>query len=343
MSIISSARVPLDDVRQRWDRLQDGLGVAMKRFPHDPFGYGWYQLCHADELAKGEVRPFRAFGRDFVLWRSEAGTPHLLDAHCPHLGAHLGHGGRVDGANLRCPFHGWTFDGSGACIAIPYSEGAALERRRTTSWPVAQQGGILFAWWHPAGKAPSFALEALAEAGRGQWSRYRRHRWSVRSIWQEVQENLADSAHFRYLHGVRSLPTVDRFDADGPFLAIKMSQEFMTPRGAQPGFIATRLTGPYVASVHFKIGQLAEIQFVTAVVPIEEEEVALELSFTAHLGAIESPDMSLALVDEVIRQVDQDVTIWTNKAHWPKPNLAPGDGPIMDFRRWTEQFSRTRG
>jgi len=315
----------------------------MKRFPHDPFGFGWYQVCHAEDLAKGEVRPFRAFGRDFVLWRSAAGIPHLLDGHCPHLGAHLGHGGRVEGDSLRCPFHGWTFDGSGACISIPYSEGAVLDRRRVPSWPVVQHDGILFAWWHAAGKGPSFALEALSEAGRGQWSRYRRRRWSVRSVWQEVQENLADSAHFRYLHGVQSLPAVDQFDPDGPRLAIEMSQDFMTPRGVQPGFIATRLQGPYVASVRFRIGNLAEIQFATAVVPIEQEEVALELSFSARLGGIESPDMSLALIDEVIRQVDQDVVIWNHKAHWPQPMLAPGDGPIMRFRRWTEQFSAHSG
>jgi 3-ketosteroid 9alpha-monooxygenase subunit A len=328
-------------VRQRFGTIAHGkrLGSVMSRFPHDPFGHGWYQVCHGDGLAKGEVRPFRAFGRDFVLWRSAAGKPALLDAYCPHLGAHLGHGGRVEGESLRCPFHGWTFDGAGTCVAIPYSADAALDHRRVVSWPLVQQGGILFAWWHPAGEAPRFELNRVDEAGRGEWSRYRRHRWSVASVWQELQENLADSAHFRYLHGVQSLPSVDRFEAEGPVLEIKMSQDFMTPRGVQPGFIATRLSGPYVASVRFTIGNLAEIRFITAVVPIERETVALELSFSARLGGIDSPDMSLALVDEVIRQVDQDVVIWNNKAHWPQPMLAPGDGPIMRFRRWTEQFS----
>jgi 3-ketosteroid 9alpha-monooxygenase subunit A len=311
----------------------------MTRFPHDPFGYGWYQLGYADELAKGEVRPFRAFGRDFVIWRGADGAPHLLDAYCPHLGAHLGHGGRVENANLRCPFHGWTFDGSGACIGIPYSEGASLERRHVASWPVSQHHGILMAWWHPEGGKPSFALDGLPEPGRGEWSSYRRHRWSVRSVWQEVQENLVDSVHFRYLHGVHTLSTVETFEPRGPVLAIKMSQDFMTPLGARRGFIETRLQGPYIAAVRFRIGDLAEIRFTTAVVPVEEELIMLQLSFTARLAGIEAPNMSLSLVEEVIRQVDQDVLIWNNKAHWAHPNLAPGDGPIMRFRRWTRQFS----
>src|SRR5579864_4919682 len=100
---------------------------------------------------------------------------------------HLGHGGRVDGESLRCPFHGWTFDETGACVAIPYSADAALDRRRAASWPLVQQAGILFAWWHPGGEAPRFELDRLDDAARGDWSRYRRHRWSVASVWQELQ------------------------------------------------------------------------------------------------------------------------------------------------------------
>ena len=62
------------------------------------------------------------FGRDLVLWRDEAGEFHLQDAFCPHLGAHLGVGGAVEDGCIRCPFHGWTFDGTGACTNIPYSD-----------------------------------------------------------------------------------------------------------------------------------------------------------------------------------------------------------------------------
>ena len=41
------------------------------------------------DLDPGEVRALHYFDRDLVLYRAADGTPHVMDAHCPHLGAHL--------------------------------------------------------------------------------------------------------------------------------------------------------------------------------------------------------------------------------------------------------------
>jgi 3-ketosteroid 9alpha-monooxygenase subunit A len=56
------------------------------------------------------------FGKDLVLFRGGDGALGLLDAYCPHLGAHLGVGGSVsaDGC-IQCPFHGWKFGTDGKC------------------------------------------------------------------------------------------------------------------------------------------------------------------------------------------------------------------------------------
>ena len=65
----------------------------------------------------------------------------------------------------------------------------------------------------------------------------------------------------------------------------------------------------------------------------------LQLSLMARLAGLATPEMSKALVEEVVKQVGEDVPIWNNKVHRAQPSLAAGDGPIMKFRRWTEQFS----
>ena len=63
-------------------------------------------------------------GEHFVVFRTEKGVASVLDAYCPHLGAHLGIGSRVVGDCIECPFHGWKFRGEdGQCMAIPYSAG----------------------------------------------------------------------------------------------------------------------------------------------------------------------------------------------------------------------------
>ena len=58
-----------------------------------PMPFGWFVVCYSDELAKGEVKPVTYFERELVVWRGEDGAPRVLDAYCPHLGAHLGYGG----------------------------------------------------------------------------------------------------------------------------------------------------------------------------------------------------------------------------------------------------------
>ena len=79
-----------------------------QRFPM-PIPFGWFFVAYSDELAVGDVKPLHYFGRDLVLFRNESGQAGLLDAYCPHLGAHLGYGGEVQGDSIRCPFHAWAF------------------------------------------------------------------------------------------------------------------------------------------------------------------------------------------------------------------------------------------
>jgi nitrite reductase/ring-hydroxylating ferredoxin subunit len=58
---------------------------------------GWFMIGWSAEFPVGEVRPLGYFGEDLVGYRDESGELHLLQAHCRHLGAHIGHGGKVIG------------------------------------------------------------------------------------------------------------------------------------------------------------------------------------------------------------------------------------------------------
>ena len=47
----------------------------------------------------------------------------VTDAYCPHLGAHLGFGGKVEGDCIKCPFHEWKFQGEDGKVAeVPYAQ-----------------------------------------------------------------------------------------------------------------------------------------------------------------------------------------------------------------------------
>ena len=93
----------------------------MSRFP---FGtpFGWYPVAWSFELEPGSLVARTYFGRELVVFRTSDGAASTIDAYCPHLGAHLGVGGRVEEDGLRCPFHGWAFGPSGECTDIPYAK-----------------------------------------------------------------------------------------------------------------------------------------------------------------------------------------------------------------------------
>ena len=84
---------------------------------------GWLPILESSALKKSQILPIFAFGNDLVAFRSTAGKVTVLDAYCPHLGAHLGYGGRVIGDTVNCPFHGWVFNQSGDCVDIPGNSG----------------------------------------------------------------------------------------------------------------------------------------------------------------------------------------------------------------------------
>jgi phenylpropionate dioxygenase-like ring-hydroxylating dioxygenase large terminal subunit len=65
------------------------------RFPFPRYPRGWFQVAYGDNILRGQVQPLRYFGKDVVLFRTSAGVLTVLDAHCPHMGAHLGYGGKL--------------------------------------------------------------------------------------------------------------------------------------------------------------------------------------------------------------------------------------------------------
>src|SRR5215217_5841081 len=87
-----------------------------------PIPFGWFCVGYPENFPAGEPKALYYFARHLVGWRDERGEMHVNDAFCPHLGAHLGHGGTVDDCQIVCPFHGWKYDAAGENTEIPYSD-----------------------------------------------------------------------------------------------------------------------------------------------------------------------------------------------------------------------------
>jgi phenylpropionate dioxygenase-like ring-hydroxylating dioxygenase large terminal subunit len=165
-----------------------------------PIPFGWFQVGWPGDVAPGEAKPLRYFGRHLVWWRDEEGTAHVQDAFCPHLGAHLGHGGRVVGCELACPFHGWRFDGSGANTLIPYSRRTNAKARLRT-YPVLERNGLTMVWYHPHDAEPAWDIPEIPEFNDPEhFTEMVTRTYTIEAPWQDLAENGVDSAHFRYVH-----------------------------------------------------------------------------------------------------------------------------------------------
>jgi phenylpropionate dioxygenase-like ring-hydroxylating dioxygenase large terminal subunit len=147
----------------------------------------------------------RILGEELVLFRDSAGGFGLLGAHCPHRGASLEYGEIEDGG-IRCPYHGWLFDVRGRCLEMPAEpkQSQFTGKIKHLSYPVREQGGLLFAYLgpRPENPPPLPKYKALAD-GAGQRSLEATRTYDYN--WFNFIENGADPVHFSTLH--RADPT----------------------------------------------------------------------------------------------------------------------------------------
>jgi nitrite reductase/ring-hydroxylating ferredoxin subunit len=158
----------------------------------------WQPVALTDEFQNTNrpVKAVRLFAEDLVLYKTKVGYG-LMQRHCPHRGADLAYG-RVEPDGLRCSFHGWKFNAAGKCIETPAEpEGSRMcEHIKTTSYPVVEKSGILFAYLG-AGLPPAFphfdcfvAPDAYTFAFKGYWD----------CNWLQALEVGIDPAHASWLH-----------------------------------------------------------------------------------------------------------------------------------------------
>lgn len=81
-------------------------------------GDGWVPVSLSEGLPQGGVMRAVVDEHDLVVWRGHDGNVQVFDNRCPHRGMRLSHG-FVRGNRIACLYHGWQYDGAGACRYIP--------------------------------------------------------------------------------------------------------------------------------------------------------------------------------------------------------------------------------
>jgi 3-ketosteroid 9alpha-monooxygenase subunit A len=308
------------------------------RYPFPASPNGWFSVAAGADLAPGDVRPLTYLGRELVLFRGEDGMARVFDAYCPHLGAHLGIGGRVCGDGIACPFHGWRFDGEGQLAEVP-----GLDRKPRASalaWPVCERNGRIFVWHHAEGLPPDYEVTGY-RPDESEWTPWRSNSYRVRVHVQDLTENIIDRSHFSAVHDMEA-PDSDHFDVRFEGTSMIVEQSLKVTAVDVAGYeIQTTSTscGPGIVAVEVSQDPIEMLTYITQT-PIDEELTEINLCFSMKALPDEKATESISELNDRItnEQFTQDVPIWENKIYRDRPMLTKNDGPVAQYRRWFRQF-----
>jgi 3-ketosteroid 9alpha-monooxygenase subunit A len=258
---------------------------------------------------------------------------------------------KIEGDAIRCPMHSWQYDAHGTCIDVPYSD-RVNKQAKIRTYPVVERMGGIYAWYHPTNEPPAWELPELEAFGGGpEYSSVHRKHYSLGCHWQEIAETQVDAAHIQ-AHlidyqimlngGVRpdkpTMPQVDSYQTDGPIAEIRITQDFPTPQGAVQGRIDTDAWGPGVAATWFT--GLVDTLLLGCATPVDESSCELRYSFVVRSdGDAKASDRLAAGSSRRSTSARWKTSrCGSRRRTCHKPALAHGDGPILQYRRWCEQF-----
>jgi 5,5'-dehydrodivanillate O-demethylase oxygenase subunit len=166
------------------------MGALMRRY--------WHPLAAVEHMRGRWTKRVRILGEDLVLYRDRSGTLGLIGEFCPHRRASLAYGIPTDDG-IRCPYHGWKFDGAGRCLEQPNEPEASNFKDKVSlpGYPVQELAGMIWAYLGPApapllprfdGLVAEPAIRVIATT-------------RIACNWLQIMENSVDPIHTEWLHG----------------------------------------------------------------------------------------------------------------------------------------------
>jgi len=184
--------------------------------PHTPMGevmrQYWIPFARSAELPVPDGAPvrIRLLGEDLIAFRVTTGKVGLIANHCPHRCASLFYG-RNEEEGLRCVYHGWKFDTTGACVDMPSEppESNFKDKVKAVTYPCRERGGVLWTYMGPRQVPPPLQnVEGNLDPESSVATLIRDCNYL------QALEGDLDMAHFAFLHTGHL--TEDDIDAENP-------------------------------------------------------------------------------------------------------------------------------
>ena len=160
----------------------------------------WYPVLAAWKL-RGKPKRVEVLGEELVLFRNGAAIG-AISNRCPHRGARFSLGKCRFPGTVSCPYHGWTFDSAGECVAA-IMEGPDSQlpgRVRVKAYPAVQRHGLIWIFLGD-GEAvpfeedvPDLVTDTAKFFTISAWTDYACN-------WRVLADNWTNEHHGPYVHG----------------------------------------------------------------------------------------------------------------------------------------------
>ena len=317
-------------------------------FPHDGFPEGWFGIGWSTDFEIGNPVYVRYFGRDMVVYRGESGNLIATQAYCPHMGARMDVGGKIDGDCIICPFHAWKWDAQGNNVDIPYADKTMKAKLRM--YHVIEVGRMVWMWnsWksdEPTWDPPEVGfLEGEPYFWDDDASRYK---WgNIRLTPQMVAENIVDGPHIQFVRIAEEGGHISSIDIDGPVFNVVVDQTFRTGKGPVLGRTHSQSLGVGTQISTMQFGDYKVVN-VLATTPIEEDRcdmrasifITLPEGMEAPRSAKDLPPKLQKLIRSHIESQEQDIPLWETMIYEAHPMYVSEEiqGHVK-LRNWAKQF-----
>jgi len=156
----------------------------------------WHPVAYSEEIGGESPFPAKLLGESIVVWREENGQPHAMRDLCIHRGTALSLGHLVDDC-IVCPYHGWRYDSTGACVLIPQTANENVpSKARVDSYHCQERYGLIWV----AMANPIYPLPSVPELENDDWQVIHTgpYEWDCDASRQV--ENFTDFGHFPWVH-----------------------------------------------------------------------------------------------------------------------------------------------
>jgi 3-ketosteroid 9alpha-monooxygenase subunit A len=328
----------------------------MKGWPYTDFATGWYQVGYSAEIQNGEMKAAKWLNQDLAFFRTESGVLSVLDAYCPHMGAHLAKpgrfGGKVCGEAIQCPWHGWQWDADGNNVSIPYRP-ESPSKAKAEKKHVRETDGCIVMWYDHAGEPPTYEWEGLPY--RGPKESYYPITFTFDGPHltkpQMPFENSADPHHFPHVHGSAFDAEFGEHWIDGPRAVNTMNLMFggdkedtwMTPNGPVMGSVDTFLWGASIGVARFNIEDMVCVHM-NNFTPVDHDYSMFFSTTTATKEPGDTGDEPKGRSGQMMAaqhwQIRNDVHIWENMKYMVRPKFTgkAEQTRYAGLRRHLDQF-----